>query len=121
MNMIIPELKRLHSPDVEDIKDFRSIEGEKYGLLVQAFVGTKESEGFETFDFIVCSPEYLLEVLKSKDEVFLRHYLIINGFTYKKFENRMQRLVKSLSGKDWNEYANKLARYGKWEFEDYKD
>jgi hypothetical protein len=93
---------------------------------VQAFVGVAPESrgevraGHESFDFLVCTPRWLSEKVKSDGYVFGRHYLIVPHYDYALIHRAVTDLCEQAQGPDWDAVANFLARYGRWEFEDYR-
>jgi hypothetical protein len=112
-------LRRLHSPDVHDLETWVPEGGACFGLLVQALVGPQDGEGEESFDFTVCSPEWLARKHGGDAVVFGRHHLFLLDYNFEKVRRAIESIVDSVEGNDWQEIASKIARYGKWEFEDY--
>ena len=53
------ELKRLHSPDAEDLRSFKPDDEADFALLVQAMVGMAGTRAEDAFDFVVCTPDWL--------------------------------------------------------------
>jgi hypothetical protein len=116
---IFPELKRLHCPDVSNLRDFSPGKSKPFGLLVQAMYGPKGSEGEESFDIIVCTPGWLMQQNIRANVYSGRHHLICEEFNYDAIYNYLVDVANNSGGKDWAEVACKLGRVGKWEFEDY--
>lgn len=117
--MIVAKLYGIDSLDIDNFKTF-SPESNNFSIIVEAYVGTVEQDGFDIFKFRVCTVEWLREKYKAKI-VFLRDIILVPGFSYSALYERIEKLVKSISGDDWNEYATKLSHWGQWEFEDYKE
>jgi hypothetical protein len=113
------ELKRLHSPEVSDLKSFYPTNGGPFGLLVQAMFGPAGIEGEESFDIVVCNPEWLARNLKGNGLYSGRHHLICAEFNYHELINYLRECARNATGANWAEAASKLARVGQWEFEDY--
>jgi hypothetical protein len=111
------ELRRLHSPDVSDLKSLRP--SGPFCLLVQAMVGPAGSRGEESFDILVCSPSWL-EANIGDEIIDGRHHLIMQNYDYKKLWDYIASYCSNQSGRDWQEIAGRLALLGKWEFEDYR-
>lgn len=119
MNTVRAELKRLHSPDVFDI-DEASIDHEKpFSVLVQAMFGPRGSEGEESFDVVVCNPEWVEQIVRVEGLLSGRHHLIMSRFDATRIREFLTAAANESSGSTWREVAEKLSRIGKWEFEDY--
>jgi len=115
------ELKRLHSPDVENLITYIPDDPDSFSFLLQTFVGPKGEEGEEAFDIEVCTPAWLSENYREEDIVIGRHLLIVFNYDYERIFQRIKLYVESCSGDTWDEVAQKVGRIGKWEFEDYAD
>lgn len=118
--MLTAELRRLHSPDVYDLRTFAPPDPRNFGLLVQAMVGPKDMPGEESFDFVICTPRWFEERLSEKRYALGRHYLFLAGYDYELLVRAIRELCEQATGSDWVTVARSLARYGKWEFEDYR-
>ena len=112
-------LRRLHSPDVHDLKTFVPPDPFRFGLLIQAMIGPEDEDGEESFDFFVCTPQWLNEELEHKQHVLGRHRLFVRRYDMLSIERVMKHLCSQAAGSDWSEISEFLSRYGKWEFEDY--
>jgi hypothetical protein len=70
------ELKRLHSPDVHDLKTYVPEIADNFAFLPQAMVGPKGEEGEDAFDMFVFTPTWMSDHHKSTKIVSGRHFLI---------------------------------------------
>jgi hypothetical protein len=113
------ELKRVHSPDIGNLETYQPEHLEKFSFLLQAMIGPEGERGEESFDIQVCTPKWLEETYKLEDIIVGRHHLIIREYDYERIINAIKDFLKLCSGKNWNEVAKKVARLGKWEYEDY--
>ncbi|MFK7873472.1 MAG: Imm8 family immunity protein [Oligoflexales bacterium] len=104
--------------DGDKLEEFFPGDMESFEVPVEAYIGMQGSEGFDNFVFTVVTPRKLEEKYGNNDAVFLRHFLLVKEWNANLIKNRIEKLVSSVSGKDWQEIANKLSRYGYWEFED---
>jgi len=115
------EIKYLHSPDVDNLKEYQPQEKDNFGFLLQVMIGPKGEKGEESFDMMVVTPKWLMEKYGPDEVVFGKHYVIVFEYNYDNLYNRLQYTVDGLGEKDWNALALKLARLGHWEFDDYKE
>ena len=113
------ELKQVHSPDVYDLENYRPEDPERFAFLLQAIVGPEGTEGEESFDIEVCTPKWLESTYKLEDVVVGRHHLIVREYNYERIIETIKDFLRDCSGENWHEVAGKVARIGKWEFEDY--
>ena len=51
----------------------------------------------------------------------MRHVLLVERWVAELVENAIRELCQTTSGESWGEVARRLARYGYWEFEDYRE
>ena len=119
--MLRAELRALHSPDLPDLAREVPEDPAHFGLLVEASIGPSGSLGEDLFNFVVCTPSWLARQVASGEYRFLRHYLLVQRYDYHLIQAALEKLCASISGPDWTSVAEKLARYGRWEFEDYQE
>lgn len=120
MNTIRPSLKRLHSPDIPDLKSFVPKNKKSFGFLLQAMFGPEASEGEESFDMIVCTPEWLANELKLMKIISGRYHIIVDEYDFEKIISFLDAYGRQCVGSTWRDVALQLSRIGKWEFEDYE-
>ena len=109
------EIKRLHSPDVDDV--YQYVASGPFCLLVQLFIGPKNAQGEESFDLTVCSPSWL--ALQNKPMISGEYMLIMKEFSSRAILNFVQLALNEIRGDSWAQIAQKLGRIAKWEFQDY--
>ena len=118
-NKMIPELKRLHSPDIIDLINYAPEDSSSFSLLVQAMVGPKGENWEESFDIDVCTPSWIEKNQKHDEVLIARHFLIVLEYDYRNIVKTINDFLKNCSGENWDEVALKVSRLGLWEFEDY--
>ncbi len=114
------ELKRIHSPDVDDLSAYSALAGRRFCLLVQAMVGPEGQDCYESFDIIVCSPAWLLEEVE-RGPVVGTHHVIMARFAYEELVATIRTFCQRCEGATWQEVARMVGRLGRWEFEDYRE
>lgn len=115
------ELRRLHSPDVVDLRNPNLPDDTYFSILVSAMIGPRGEPGEESYDFIVCSGTWTAVHAGAMRYFFGRGYLILERYSYDLMWNAISTLCRRISGTTWSEIAERLSRYGTWEFEDYQD
>ena len=50
-------VKYFHSPDIEDLKNFKPKEEDSFGFLLQIIIGEKGKKWEESLDIEVCTPD----------------------------------------------------------------
>jgi hypothetical protein len=76
---LIAELKRLYSPDVQDLRTW--VPGSReFGILVQILAGSEGSHGEESFDITLCTPDWIMRQADKEGIIsgheFWRWYLV---------------------------------------------
>lgn len=111
------ELRSLFSTDVDDLAAYAP--GETFCVSLRALIGPKGAPGEESFDFEVCSPAWLAAEVDRENMVSGRFCLFMVDFNYGAVERYVAKRIAQATGSDWTEVATKLARWSRWEFEDY--
>jgi hypothetical protein len=114
------KLKRLHSPDIANLATYVPEASDSFSFLLQLIVGPEDSDGEESFDVLVCTPEWLRGKRFTSEFIVGRHYLIVFEYNYDRLLTFMDAYCSKCVGETWQTVAEKLSRLGKWEFEDYK-
>jgi hypothetical protein len=113
------EIKRIHSPDVVNLKSFNPEHPDCFALLLQVMAGPEGEEGEESFDIVVCTLGWIQNILRKEGPLFPLYYLIVEEYDYGQIVQTVRGYIERCEGKDWREVAGKIARIGRWEFEDY--
>ena len=119
MSIIRPELKRLHSPDIFNLNCPAIDDSVPFCVLIQAMFGLEGADEQESFDLLVCNPKWV-EAKAAEGAFSGRHHLIVARFDIDEIRSFLRDISKTCEGSNWDEVAEKLGRFGKWEFEDYK-
>lgn len=115
------ELKSLDSADApEGLADFKPDDPDKFGISVAAVVGPSGGTGGELFYF-ACSARWLIANPPEKGFAYMRGHLLVTRWDAALVHRAISDLCRRTEGRDWNEIATKLSRYGAWEFEDYRE
>lgn len=115
------EIKRLHSPDIDDLHEFTPADPDSFCFLLQVMVGPESKVGEESFDIQVCTPKWILENHRREDIIIGRHYLLVMEYNFERIQGKVNSFCSNCEGSTWEEVAEKFGRLGKWEFEDYQD
>lgn len=112
-------IKAIISPDIEDLRAYAPADHENFSLFLQLIVGTDDGEGGESFNVVVCTPDWIKQNLR-KDEILVgRNHLIVREYDYDRIVRRIEKFLLHCTGNTWQDIAGKISRLGQWEFEDY--
>ncbi|MCX6131810.1 MAG: Imm8 family immunity protein [Proteobacteria bacterium] len=115
---MITELKSLMTQNLESIDKYQPTDIESFEVKIEACIGSKDSEGGDNFIITVVTPKFLDQKYSKSDAPFLLHTMLVKEWNPNLIRERIQKMVSSISGKDWSEISLKLSRFGYWEFED---
>lgn len=114
-----PAIRALMSLDFDEL-DRWAPEGEVWAFGLRILAGPDVGPGEESFDVTVCSLAWVAERTR-RDGVFNgRHHVIVEGYNWSDLRAYVERQVQQCEGATWRDVAEKLARFGYWEFEDYQ-
>jgi hypothetical protein len=118
--MMRAKLQSLRSPDAFDLKSYAPDDPANFGILVEATIGSSGEPGGDVFSFEVCTSSWLGQEWLQDNYRFGRHLLLLKKYDYNILWNAIEKLCNSVEEADWEQVAQKLGRYGHWEFEEYK-
>lgn len=118
------ELKSLFSSDIDE-RVYWPDDAEVFAFILDATIGPKGEDAGNIFQFFVCTPKWITTRLINRHfgeiGVFGRHMIIVTEYDFAAIRAMIAGLCSSTTGKDWAEVANKLSRYGAWEYADYQN
>jgi Immunity protein 8 len=115
------ELKRVSSGDYPITRTGELFDPLDAWVILEAEVGPKGREGADIFFFYVCTSTNLKRELEITGFRFGRHLLIVNEFDWNKVVSAIEKLISSFDEPNWTSLAEKIGRYGAWEYEDYRE
>jgi hypothetical protein len=120
------EIRSIRSSDADvldsglPVEEWQPSDPETFYVYLEIEVGVRDELGEDVFGVDVCSPKWLLhQEGAGKGYLWARHRLILWRWNFKLVRQAIEELVRRVEGPDWTSVANELARYMKWEFEDY--
>ena len=114
------ELHGFHSPDVDDLAAYRPPSG-MFSVLLQLLVGPAGDVGEESFDLVVCSPDWLTERIAQVGPVEGLHHLVVTDWGWPEISSFCARRVAAIEGTTWREVAESLHQFAAWEFDGYDE
>ena len=113
------ELKRL---DLEPDPATLPAEAESFSFIARMLIGPRGSSGEESFDVVVCSPEWLAARCREVGLYDARHHLVVNVEQFDKRQLRtwLESRVNSVHAQTWTQIGERIGRLGYWESEDYQ-
>lgn len=98
--MVTARLRFLDSPDADPIEAFAP--SGSFGILVTAMVGPADGPGQESFDFMLCTPDWFASHMKD-DIAVGRHHVFVKQFNYAQLQTFVEDYCAKCSGKSWAE------------------
>ena len=114
------KLKEIYSLEVDmPHQEFFPDDPNNFGLSVRLMIGPENSAGAESFDILVCTPDWIKHQYGEERAVWGRHILIVLEYDFYQIKAEIDRYIESCTGDNWVAIAQQLSRMGAWEFEDY--
>jgi Immunity protein 8 len=82
-------------------------------------IGPAGGAGEESFGITVCTPSWFEHNMKA-NIASGRHHLFVREYDYDRLKQYLTNYCSECRGNSWVEVAQKVARIGFWEFEDYQ-
>lgn len=94
----------------------------EFALLAHILVGLSDGPGEESFDLVVCTPEWLAAACRRAGGIYdARHHLVVNleNFDRDVLQAWLTARVQEAEADTWQGLAERLSRLGYWEFEEH--
>lgn len=114
-----PIIKTIISPDLADLDSYVPEEPDHFGFHLQLLIGPESEPGEESFEITVCSPRWLSTHYDNEAIILGAYHIIMMRYDYRRLMERIYSLVAHCESDNWSKIALKLARFSRWEFEDY--
>ena len=100
-------------------------------VIVELNISSSTVDSGDIFSLTICSPKWFGKNVvcppkhhpthdRNNRAVFGRHYLFMDIYDEDEINRTLRDHVEAAHGDDWDEIATRLARYFRWEFEDYR-
>jgi hypothetical protein len=106
------------SPDV-DLDHFKPEDPENFSFLLQALVGPADSIGEESLQFLVTTMQALAQTVEADGVVFGRSLVIVSQPDIPRILASVRSAIERPEADSWAVLAQRLARLGIYEFEDF--
>lgn len=91
-------------------------------FLARLIIGPSDAPGEESFDVIVCTPEWLATASRRAGGIYdARHHVVVNldEFNQRALRDWLASRVHEAEAVNWPEVGQRLGRLSHWEFEHY--
>ena len=114
-------LKEMYSIELPGkLEEYLPAHPENVGLSIRLIVGPEGNDSGESFDLLVCTPDWINEQFTQVSSIWGRHMLIVPRYDHALIRQKISHQVSTCQGEDWGAIASKLARFAAWGFEDYR-
>jgi hypothetical protein len=114
------KLKELHSLNIDDLEHW-SPDGDSFGFLLQAMIGPANGPGYESFDIVVCTPDWFADHEMANATIRSGHHtLFVKAYDYRQIRAFIERAVHAVEADTWSQIAERLSWLGLWEFANYR-
>lgn len=115
------KLKEIYSLELTNpLEEFWPEDESNFGISVRLMIGPEDGAGSESFDILVCTPDWIKSQYSEEKCVWGRHMLIVLEYDFDLIRRQIEGYIAGCTGEDWLTIARKLSRMGAWEFEDYQ-
>ena len=115
------EIRSIYSFDIKDLPNYHPPNPESFSLHLRIMSGPQSEQGEESFDLTVRTPKWFIDNHGRDDVIIGRHRLIVMEYNFERILKTITDFWESCEGATWKELAERLGRFGLWEFEDYRE
>lgn len=113
------QLKNIDTSDI-NIDTYYPEDEKCFGFYIEAIIGPDSEKGGDIFGFQICSPKWLLLKHSETDVIFCHNMIIVFEYDFNTIKQKISDLCNKTAGENWNDIAQKIAKFGAWEYENYQ-
>jgi hypothetical protein len=118
--MIKPRVESIELVNGRDLETLELKDPQRFHVTVRAMIGPDPGEGEESFDFRVCSQEWMNEEIEKRG-YFLGRQMVISHWNVALVRRAINAAISPIVADSWKDLAMKLSAFASWEFEDYRE
>lgn len=116
-----PKLKEMYSLQLmQPLEEFRPNDESNFAISIRLMIGPEDNSGSESFDILVCTPDWIKSQYAEEKCVWGCHMLIVLEYDLSLIRQEIERYLIGCTGEDWQAVARKLSIMGSWEFDNYQ-
>jgi len=115
------ELKGVHSPDAPTFPAWTPPDPTHFQFLIEASIGPADGDGADDFGFLICTSSWLEGIAKVDGPTWGLHRLVVATYDAEVIVGEIAALCRRVEGQNWSELSLKLAQFGAWEFDGYRE
>jgi len=100
-----------------ELEEFKPEDPSNFEIDLEIFVGFEASPGEERFDLTVCTPHWILELLKEDDPMMGHGIIIVSNYSYPQIVEYIKSYVKMCVGSNIDDAMRRVGLLGEWESE----
>lgn len=116
-----PRIRSISANHYEDFETFQPKNPTNFAIEVRVMIGTEQGEGEESFDFSVCTPDWLQAQCDETGYFFAGRRLVVDHWDVSLVRRFLDKRISTIVADSWSELADKISRFSHWEFEDYRE
>lgn len=119
--MIKPRVESIELVNGLDLETLELKDPQRFHVTIRAMIGPDPGKGEESFDFCVCSQEWINDEIQQRRYVVAHRLMVISHWNVELVKRGINETISSLVADSWKELAKKLSVFASWEFEDYPE
>ena len=95
-------LKEMYSIELPvKLEEYLPAHPENVGLSIRLIVGPEGNDSGESFDLLVCTPDWINEQFTQVSSIWGRHMLIVPRYDHALIRQKISHQVSTCQGEDW--------------------
>lgn len=116
---MIPEIKGIFLVDFGDFGEFAPEDPSDFCVDLRVMIGPQHQDAAESFNFTVCSPEWIKKECAADGFIWRWDVLIVNEYNRIEIKKIIEKFIARSAAPTWLQVAEQISRRSNWEFDNY--